>query len=56
VQSERVHRELYPMVLELAKLAAKQNINFTLDAEEADRLALSLSLLEKLSRRAGPCT
>ena len=50
VQGERVHRELYPMVLELAKLAAKQNINFTLDAEEADRLALSLSLLEKLAR------
>ena len=44
--------ELYPMVLELAKLAAKQNINFTLDAEEADRLALSLMLLEKLAREA----
>lgn len=53
VQGERVHRELYPMVLELAKLAAKQNINFTLDAEEADRLALSLSLLEKLARDPG---
>ena len=53
VQGERVHRELYPMVLELAKLAAKQNINFTLDAEEADRLALSLSLLEKLAREQG---
>ncbi len=53
VQGERVHRELYPMVLELAKLAAKQNINFTLDAEEADRLALSLSLLEKLAREPG---
>jgi RHH-type proline utilization regulon transcriptional repressor/proline dehydrogenase/delta 1-pyrroline-5-carboxylate dehydrogenase len=50
VQGERVHRELYPMVVELAKLAAKQNINFTLDAEEADRLGLSLSLLERLAR------
>ncbi len=50
VQGERVHRELYPMVVELAKLAARQNINFTLDAEEADRLALSLSLLERLAR------
>jgi RHH-type proline utilization regulon transcriptional repressor/proline dehydrogenase/delta 1-pyrroline-5-carboxylate dehydrogenase len=50
VQGDRVHRELYPMVVELAKLAAKQNINFTLDAEEADRLALSLQLLEKLAR------
>ncbi len=50
VQGDRVHRELYPMVAELAKLAARQNINFTLDAEEADRLALSLQLLEKLAR------
>jgi RHH-type proline utilization regulon transcriptional repressor/proline dehydrogenase/delta 1-pyrroline-5-carboxylate dehydrogenase len=50
VQGERVHRELYPMVVELAKLAAKQNINFTLDAEEADRLGLSLGLLERLAR------
>lgn len=50
VQGERVHRELYPMIAELAKLAAAQNINFTLDAEEADRLALSLSLLERLCR------
>jgi len=50
VQGERVHRELYPMVAELAKLAAKQNINFTLDAEEADRLVLSLTLLERLAR------
>jgi RHH-type proline utilization regulon transcriptional repressor/proline dehydrogenase/delta 1-pyrroline-5-carboxylate dehydrogenase len=37
------------MVLELAKQAASTNINFTLDAEEADRLALSLKLLEKLA-------
>lgn len=50
VQGERVHRELYPMVAELAKLAASHNINFTLDAEEADRLALSLTLLERLCR------
>jgi RHH-type proline utilization regulon transcriptional repressor/proline dehydrogenase/delta 1-pyrroline-5-carboxylate dehydrogenase len=50
VQGERLHRELYPMVAELAKLAASHNINFTLDAEEADRLALSLSLLERLCR------
>jgi RHH-type proline utilization regulon transcriptional repressor/proline dehydrogenase/delta 1-pyrroline-5-carboxylate dehydrogenase len=50
VQGERVHRELYPMVLELAKQAAKANINFTLDAEEADRLVLSLQLLERLAK------
>ncbi|MEY2756821.1 MAG: hypothetical protein RIR33_599 [Pseudomonadota bacterium] len=52
VQGERVHRELYPMVLELAKLAATHNINFTLDAEEADRLVLSLGLLERLVRES----
>ena len=50
VQGERVHRELYPMVLQLAKQAAKANINFTLDAEEADRLVLSLQLLERLAK------
>ncbi len=49
-QGERVHRELYPMVLELAKQAASANINFTLDAEEADRLVLSLELLDRLAR------
>jgi RHH-type proline utilization regulon transcriptional repressor/proline dehydrogenase/delta 1-pyrroline-5-carboxylate dehydrogenase len=48
VQSARVHAELYPMVLELATQAARANINFTLDAEEADRLGLSLELLERL--------
>ncbi|HEX5007160.1 MAG TPA: bifunctional proline dehydrogenase/L-glutamate gamma-semialdehyde dehydrogenase PutA [Hyphomonadaceae bacterium] len=50
VQAERVHRELFPMVLELAKQAAKANINFTLDAEEADRLVLSLQFLERLAK------
>jgi RHH-type transcriptional regulator, proline utilization regulon repressor / proline dehydrogenase / delta 1-pyrroline-5-carboxylate dehydrogenase len=50
VQGERVHRELYGQVLELAKQAAKANINFTLDAEEADRLVLSLELLERLAK------
>jgi RHH-type proline utilization regulon transcriptional repressor/proline dehydrogenase/delta 1-pyrroline-5-carboxylate dehydrogenase len=48
VQGERVHNELYPMVLELARKAAKANINFTLDAEEADRLGLSLELIARL--------
>ena len=48
VQGARVHAELYPMVLELALQAARANINFTLDAEEADRLGLSLELLQRL--------
>src|SRR5690606_15972640 len=50
VQGERVHRVLYPMAVQLAKHAAKANINFTLDAEEADRLVLSLQILERLAR------
>ena len=42
--------ELYPRTLRLALIAARYNINFTIDAEEADRLALSLKLLDKLCR------
>ncbi len=49
-QEARVWDELYPRVLRLALIAAKYDINFTIDAEEADRLALSLKLLDKLCR------
>jgi RHH-type proline utilization regulon transcriptional repressor/proline dehydrogenase/delta 1-pyrroline-5-carboxylate dehydrogenase len=48
-QEARVFAELYPRVLRIASLAAEHDINLTLDAEEADRLALSLKLLEKLA-------
>jgi len=48
-QEPRVWRELYPRLLRLARLAAEADINFTLDAEEADRLVLSLKLLERLA-------
>ncbi len=41
--------EMYPKLLELAQAAAKSNINFCLDAEEADKLILSLKLLEMLA-------
>jgi RHH-type proline utilization regulon transcriptional repressor/proline dehydrogenase/delta 1-pyrroline-5-carboxylate dehydrogenase len=47
---DRVWEELYPRTLRLAKIAARHNLNFTIDAEEADRLALSLKLLDKLCR------
>ncbi len=40
---------LYPRLKPLAILAAKANINFTLDAEETDRLALSLKVLDRLA-------
>ena len=45
----RVWDELYPRVLRLARIAARYDINFTMDAEEADRLALSLKLLDRLA-------
>src|SRR5947209_3637963 len=41
---ERVLRELTPRVLELARQAKAHDLNFTVDAEEADRLELSLDL------------
>ncbi|HZZ31050.1 MAG TPA: bifunctional proline dehydrogenase/L-glutamate gamma-semialdehyde dehydrogenase PutA [Phenylobacterium sp.] len=48
-QPDRVWRELYPRIKRLALLAAAADINLTLDAEEADRLVISLELLEKLA-------
>ncbi|MDI1281443.1 bifunctional proline dehydrogenase/L-glutamate gamma-semialdehyde dehydrogenase PutA [Brevundimonas sp.] len=48
-QEPRVWDELYPRVKRLALIAAKYDINFCMDAEEADRLALSLKLLDRLA-------
>jgi RHH-type proline utilization regulon transcriptional repressor/proline dehydrogenase/delta 1-pyrroline-5-carboxylate dehydrogenase len=42
---ERVLKELTPRVLELARLARNDELNFTVDAEEADRLELSLEVI-----------
>ncbi|KCZ48415.1 bifunctional proline dehydrogenase/L-glutamate gamma-semialdehyde dehydrogenase PutA [Hyphomonas pacifica] len=50
VNEARVMEELYPDVLELCERAAKSNVNLCLDAEEADRLVLSLKILERLAR------
>src|SRR6187431_2476782 len=44
----RVMRELAPQVLELARLAKSHDLNFTVDAEEADRLELSLDVIGKV--------
>ena len=49
-QAERVWAELYPRILRLAVLAAQADINLTLDAEEADRLVISLEILDRLAR------
>jgi len=48
-KAERVMGELLPAVKKLAKLARHYDIGLNIDAEEADRLELSLDLLESLS-------
>ncbi|MBQ74289.1 MAG: bifunctional proline dehydrogenase/L-glutamate gamma-semialdehyde dehydrogenase [Gammaproteobacteria bacterium] len=47
-QLARVDDELYPAIHDLVKLARDLNVQITIDAEEADRLELSLSLIERL--------
>ncbi|MBC7916539.1 MAG: proline dehydrogenase family protein, partial [Rhodoferax sp.] len=47
-QSARVMDELVPRVWGLCEAAAKANINLTIDAEEVDRLELSLEVFEAL--------
>jgi RHH-type proline utilization regulon transcriptional repressor/proline dehydrogenase/delta 1-pyrroline-5-carboxylate dehydrogenase len=47
-QIERVQSELYPRLKELAVLARHYDIGLNIDAEEADRLEISLDLLERL--------
>jgi RHH-type transcriptional regulator, proline utilization regulon repressor / proline dehydrogenase / delta 1-pyrroline-5-carboxylate dehydrogenase len=47
-QIERALGELYPRLLSLALLAQRYDIGLNIDAEEADRLEISLDLLEKL--------
>ncbi len=48
-QRERITAELLPRVKGLVDQAAKANINLTIDAEESDRLELSLDLLDTLA-------
>ena len=50
LQRERVFAELLPRVWTLIEKAARANINLTIDAEEVDRLELSLDLLNLLSQ------
>ena len=50
LQRERVLKELGPTLLDLAREAAQRNIHLTVDAEEAERLELSLVLFERLAR------
>ena len=48
-QRERVMRELLPRIADLAETARDAGIGLTIDAEEADRLDLSLDLVEALA-------
>ncbi|WP_242390613.1 bifunctional proline dehydrogenase/L-glutamate gamma-semialdehyde dehydrogenase PutA [Pararhodospirillum photometricum] len=50
VKRERVMAELVPRLSALAEMAAAANIGLTVDAEEADRLDLSLSVMEAALR------
>ena len=49
LQQDRVMRELVPRVWALCEQAARANINLTIDAEEVDRLELSLEVFEALA-------
>ena len=48
-QHERVMSELVPRVWTLCRAAAAANLNLTIDAEEVDRLELSLDVFEALA-------
>ena len=49
-QADRVIRELSPRVLELARLAMANGVALTIDAEEADRLMLTLDVFAAVLR------
>ncbi|MBX3603771.1 MAG: L-glutamate gamma-semialdehyde dehydrogenase [Piscinibacter sp.] len=50
-QRERVFAELLPRVWSLVQAAARADLNLTIDAEESDRLELSLDVFEALAAR-----
>lgn len=47
-QHERVLQELTPRLLDLVEIAAHHHIGLTVDAEEAERLELSLAIVEQV--------
>lgn len=51
-QRRRVINELVPKVIELAQAAKKGNLGFNIDAEEADRLDLSLDVIQGVLEHA----
>jgi len=50
LQAKRVMAELVPRVAELAQMAAAANMGLNIDAEEADRLDVSLDVIEAVLR------
>jgi RHH-type proline utilization regulon transcriptional repressor/proline dehydrogenase/delta 1-pyrroline-5-carboxylate dehydrogenase len=50
LQHDRVVQRLVPVVLRLARRAADLGIQLTIDAEEADRLDLSLDVIDALAK------
>ena len=50
-QRGRVMAELVPRAWELCEQAARANLNLTIDAEEVDRLELSLDVFDALAQR-----
>src|SRR3569832_578351 len=51
-QETRVWAELYPRITSLALIAAEYGLNYAIDAEESDRLTLSMKLIEALANEA----
>src|SRR6202021_2978804 len=49
---QRVMTELVPRLIDLARRAKAHDLNFTVDAEEADRLELSLEVITAALRDA----
>ena len=47
---ERVMSELLPRVLELVQISKKYNIGINIDAEEADRLEISLDIIDEVMK------
>lgn len=52
VREDAVFADLYPRIHRLARIGARHDLNLAIDAEEADRLALSLKLVDRLAREA----
>jgi len=50
LQRARVEERLIPRIMQLARAAAQAGLGLTIDAEEADRLDLSLAVIEVLVR------